>query len=118
MLNDLANQGAITSGLLGGSPYGNDPAGAQGMTAQQVSDANMRRMQIAQAQMMANPPLVASQNGPGAFRKASRLSIDVDKVTNGFTLKSSTGDLLIAKNLEELQGLFVSQVAAMLLEDE
>lgn len=118
MLNDLANQGAVSSGLLG-SPYGNNPLGAQGM-----SQADMQRMQSAQMNMAQNSLYPGGIVGPSTisgawppFHKAPRLQLEVDKVTNGFVLKCKN-ELLIAKDLEELQGLFVAQVAAMLLEDK
>ena len=47
MIDDnLAAQGAVSSGLMG-SPYGNDPLGAQGM-----SQADMQRRQNAQVASM------------------------------------------------------------------
>lgn len=116
--DDIAAQGALNAGMLG-SPYGNNPLGAQGMTHEQMKEAQLRRLQYHQAVQSANslsfPPGVIAAGTP--FRKEQRLNIDVQKVANGFVL-SCRGEQLIAKDLEELQGLFTSQVASMLLEDK
>ena len=103
MSNDLANQGAVSSGLLGSSAQ-------NGQSGLQAHDLQARRIQQGawNAAVAAGTP----------FRKAPRLAVEIDKVSNGFKLKSSSGDVLIAKDLEELQGLFIAQVAAMLLEDK
>lgn len=53
----------------------------------------------------------------GVFRRVPRAHIEVDKVSNGFVFKCGD-DLLIAKDLEELQQHFVAAIAAMLLEDK
>ena len=114
---NVAAQGAISSGLLG-SPYGNNPQAAQGMTPEQQHAAQLRRLQYNQAVANANPLLVpGSIAGGKIFRTAPRLYVEIDKVSNGFVLKCKD-DVLIAKDLEELQGLFTAQVAAMLLEDK
>lgn len=94
--------------------------------AQAMSRADVHRLQAAQLTSAINAYPGATTSaavGSGGisaatpFRKAPRLHIQVDKVTNGFVL--AVGDeRLIAKDLEELQALFVSQVASMLLEDK
>lgn len=114
MNDDLLNAGM---GALGAT------TAAQGMmNANQlaVSAQEARRIQSSQLQAAMNTyqPFPNTVTAGTPFRKSPRVSIEVGKVTNGFTLKSSSGDLLIAKDLEELQGLFVAQVAAMLLEDK
>jgi hypothetical protein len=112
---NVAAQGAISSGLLG-SPYGSNPQAAQGMTPEQQHAAQLRRLQYNQA--VANPSILhGSITGGKILGRAPRLYVEIDKVSNGFVLKCKD-DVLIAKDLEELQGLFTAQVAAMLLEDK
>lgn len=114
MIDDnLAAQSAVSSGLMG-SPYGNNPLAAQGM-----SQADMQRMSLAQGGVF--PGAVISASGSGSllsrdlFRQAPRIHVEVDKVANGFVFKCGS-EILIAKDLEELQGHFTAQVASMLLE--
>lgn len=52
----------------------------------------------------------------GGIRAVPRAFIEVDKVSNGFVFKCGN-DLLIAKDIEELQQQFVAAIASMLLED-
>jgi hypothetical protein len=85
---NVAAQGAISSGL-------------------QYNSA------IANANLSTAPGAI---EGGRVFRAAPRLYVEIDKVSNGFVLKCKD-DVLIAKDLEELQGLFTAQVAAMLLEE-
>lgn len=123
MIDDnLAAQGAVSSGLLG-SPYGGNPQG--------MSPADYQRMQAAQLTAASSNIYPGAVIGPSSlqgawnaavtagtpFHKSKRLSIEVDKVTNGFVLAVGS-ERLIAKDLEELQGLFIAQVASMLLEDK
>lgn len=97
MFNDLANQAAIISGLASG---------------QLVNTAGPVTLQQAYGAALTSDSSLPRE----AFRSAPRLRVEVDKVTNGFVLAVGA-ERMIAKDLEELQGLFISQVAAMLLED-
>lgn len=125
MLNDdIAAQAAASSGLLGSAPGAIHPM--QAMTQLEMQEMQARRVQNAaqQSTLLAHPHtyngalLTAGSVGIGnTYRHALRVSLEVDKVTNGFTLKCGL-DILIAKDLEELRDLFVSQVASRLLEDK
>jgi hypothetical protein len=119
---DIAAQGALNAGMLG-SPYGPNPLAAQAM-----SQADYQRMQAAQLGAASNAYpgqalTISSQGlrnhitGAAGFRPAPRLLVEVDKVANGFVFKCGS-EILIAKDLEELQGHFTAQVASMLLEDK
>lgn len=111
------------------SIYGSNPAGAQAMTQLEMQEMQVRRVQNAaqQSTLLAapgayNPTMMMSgAAGVGSSnslnRNYARMHFEVDKVTNGFTLKCGP-DLLIAKDIEELRDLFVSQVASRLLEDK
>lgn len=94
---------AVPGGILGNA----------NMSSQQMQAA-LQQMQYNNAVMSANPPLMVRE---GYYTKAPRLYVEVDVVTNGFVFKCGD-DLLIAKDLEELQQHFVAQVANLLLEKE
>jgi hypothetical protein len=95
--------GQIAAQQAMGSPYGNNPLAAQ--------NAYPGSVLAVSAQSLQNHIL------GGAQFRSTHLNIDVQKVSNGFVL-SCRGEQLIAKDLEELQGLFVAQVASMLLEEK
>lgn len=125
MFNDLANQGAVTSGLLGSSPGAIHPM--QAMTQLEMQEMQSRRVQSSaqQSTLSAQPNvyngalLTAGSAGiVSTYRPAPRIHLEVDKGTNGFVLKASNGDIMIAKDLEELRDLFISQVVSRLLEDK
>lgn len=77
-----------------------------GMTATQA------QMAMSQADMMRQ--YNAAMSGT-PFRHSPRLHSEVEVVGNGFVLTIG-GERLIAKDIEELQQHFVSQVANLLLE--
>ena len=93
----------MAGGILGGN--------ANGISSQQMQAA-LQQMQYNNAVMSANPPVMVRE---GYFTKAPRLYVEVDVVTNGFVLAVGS-ERLIAKDIEELQQHFVSQVANLLLE--
>lgn len=125
MLSDnIAAQAAASSGLLGSSPGAIHPM--QGMTQLEMQEMQVRRVQNAaqQSTLMAHANayngalLTAGSAGIGnTYRPAPRIHLEVDKVTNGYTIKCNT-DIMIAKDLEELRDLFISQVVSRLLEDK
>ena len=98
MLDDLANQGAVSLGVLNSanSQYqglypGAVLANGTGMSAQQTLWGNM----------LANKNLVL---------------VEVERAANGFVLKIGS-ERHIAKDLDELQRVFTSQIASALLEE-
>lgn len=122
------NAAAQNSGLLGqianagsgqyadAAQHGLYPGAVQAVgfsAAQQTALLAAQQMQYNNAVMSANPPVMLREG----FKRAPRTTVEVDKVANGFVFKCG-GEILIAKDLEELQGLFIAQIAAMCLEDK
>ena len=91
-------QNALAGGVLGN---------ANGMSSQQM------QLTMSQADMMRQ---YTGAIAGGGIRAVPRAFIEVDKVSNGFVFKCGN-DLLIAKDIEELQQQFVAAIASMLLED-
>ena len=53
----------------------------------------------------------------GSFSMSPRVSIEVDRVTNGYVMAVGS-ERMIAKDLDELQAQFVAQVVGKLVLDE
>ncbi len=111
MFEDSTINGAIVqSSVLPGSGQLTNAAAQSGLYPGAVHHAVGS---AAMSQLAAyNNALMARQHKP-----IPRATIEVDKVSNGFVLRCG-GEALIAKDLEELQGLFIAQIATMCLEDK
>ena len=53
----------------------------------------------------------------GSFSMSPRVSIEIDRVTNGYVMAVGS-ERMIAKDLEELQAQFIAQVVSKLVLDE
>jgi len=99
-----AAQGAIGS-TMGSGLFG------QATTA----NSNNNLTSIAQAYNQAI--LSGSSTSNARFSMYQRVSIEIDRVTNGYVMAVGS-ERMIAKDLEELQAQFIAQVVSKLVLDE
>ena len=71
----------------------------------------------AQAQAYNQAVLSGSSISNARFSMYNRVSIEIDRVTNGYVLAVGN-ERMIAKDLEELQAQFIAQVVSKLVLDE
>jgi hypothetical protein len=92
---------------------------AQGMIGSSMGSGLLGQATIA------NSNLISTQQQPaynqaitrGSFSMSPRVSIEVDRVTNGYVMAVGS-ERMIAKDLDELQAQFIAQVVGKLVLEE
>jgi hypothetical protein len=73
---------------------------------------------VSTQQQAYNQAILANSTITGArFTMSPRVSIEIDRVTNGYVMAVGS-ERMIAKDLEELQAQFIAQVVSKLVLDE
>ena len=92
---------------------------AQGMIGSSMGSGLLAQGSIVSTQQQAyNQAILANSTITGArFTMSPRVSIEIDRVTNGYVMAVGS-ERMIAKDLEELQAQFIAQVVSKLVLDE
>jgi hypothetical protein len=92
---------------------------AQGMIGSSMGSGLLAQGNIVSTQQNAynNAVLSNSSISNARFSMYHRVSIEIDRVTNGYVLAVGS-ERMIAKDLDELQAQFIAQVVSKLVLDE
>jgi len=92
---------------------------AQGMIGSSMGSGLLAQGTLTTTQAQAYNQAVLSNSSitTSRFSTYNRVSIEIDRVTNGYVLAVGS-ERMIAKDLEELQAQFVAQVVSKLVLDE
>jgi hypothetical protein len=83
----------------------------------QATMANSNTLATSQLQAYNQAILSGSSISNARFSMYQRVSIEIDRVTNGYVMAVGS-ERMIAKDLEELQAQFIAQVVSKLVLDE
>ncbi len=92
---------------------------AQGMIGSSMGSGLLAQGTLVSTQQQAyNQAILANSTITGArFTMSPRVSIEIDRVTNGYVMAVGS-ERMIAKDLDELQAQFIAQVVSKLVLDE
>jgi len=91
---------------------------AQGMIGSSMGSGLLGQATIANSNLISTQQTAYNQAiTRGSFSMSPRVSIEVDRVTNGYVMAVGS-ERMIAKDLDELQAQFVAQVVGKLVLDE
>ena len=93
---------------------------AQGMLGGAIGSGLISQGTISNAMISNNAAQQQAYNAAmsrGTFTMSPRVSIEVDRVTNGYVMAVGS-ERMIAKDLEELQAQFIAQVVSKLVLEE
>jgi len=92
---------------------------AQGMIGSSMGSGLLAQGNLVSTQGQAyNTAMLSNSSITGArFSMAPRVSIEIDRVTNGYVLAVGS-ERMIAKDLEELQAQIIAQVVSKLVLEE
>ena len=92
---------------------------AQGMIGSSMGSGLLAQGTLTTTQAQAyNQAILANSTITGArFTMSPRVSIEIDRVTNGYVMAVGS-ERMIAKDLDELQAQFIAQVVSKLVLDE
>jgi hypothetical protein len=84
-----------------------------------IGSGGLSQNTLATSQLQAyNQAMLANSSISNArFTMSPRVSIEIDRVTNGYVMAVG-GERMIAKDLEELQAQFIAQVVSKLVLEE
>ena len=91
---------------------------AQGMIGSSMGSGLLGQATIANSNLISTQQAAYNQAiARGSFSMSPRVSIEIDRVTNGYVMAVGS-ERMIAKDLEELQAQFIAQVVGKLVLDE
>ena len=91
---------------------------AQGMIGSSLGSGLLGQATIANSNLISTQQTAYNQAiTRGSFSMSPRVSIEVDRVTNGYVMAVGS-ERMIAKDLDELQAQFIAQVVGKLVLDE
>jgi spore germination cell wall hydrolase CwlJ-like protein len=91
---------------------------AQGMIGSSLGSGMLGQATIANSNLISTQQAAYNQAiARGSFSMSSRVSIEIDRVTNGYVMAVGS-ERMIAKDLEELQAQFIAQVVGKLVLEE
>jgi spore germination cell wall hydrolase CwlJ-like protein len=91
---------------------------AQGMIGSSMGSGLLGQATIANSNLISTQQTAYNQAiARGSFSMSPRVSIEVDRVTNGYVMAVGS-ERMIAKDLEELQAQFIAQVVSKLVLEE
>ena len=92
---------------------------AQGMIGSSLGSGLLGQATIANSNLISTQQQTAYNQAitRGSFSMSPRVSIEVDRVTNGYVMAVGS-ERMIAKDLDELQAQFIAQVVGKLVLEE
>jgi hypothetical protein len=92
---------------------------AQGMVGSSMGSGLLGQVTIANSNLISTQQQTAYNAAitRGSFSMSPRVSIEVDRVTNGYVMAVGS-ERMIAKDLDELQAQFIAQVVGKLVLEE
>jgi hypothetical protein len=92
---------------------------AQGMVGSSMGSGLLGQATIANSNLISTQQQTAYNAAitRGSFSMSPRVSIEVDRVTNGYVMAVGS-ERMIAKDLDELQAQFIAQVVGKLVLEE
>jgi hypothetical protein len=91
---------------------------AQGMIGSSMGSGLLGQATIANSNLISTQQQAYNQAiARGSFSMSPRVSIEIDRVTNGYVMAVGS-ERMIAKDLEELQAQFIAQVVGKLVLEE
>jgi hypothetical protein len=91
---------------------------AQGMIGSSMGSGLLGQATIANSNLISTQQTAYNQAiARGSFSMSPRVSIEIDRVTNGYVMAVGS-ERMIAKDLDELQAQFIAQVVGKLVLEE
>ena len=92
---------------------------AQGMVGSSMGSGLLGQATIANSNLISTQQQTAYNQAiaRGSFSMSPRVSIEIDRVTNGYVMAVGS-ERMIAKDLDELQAQFIAQVVSKLVLEE